>query len=392
MSLKPTDAVIVDAIRTPMARSRDGGFRHVRAEQLSACVIDALLARNPAVDPGSIDDLIWGCVNQTGEQGFNIARNAALLTRLPQLIPAQTVNRLCASSMTALHSAAQGIMSGCGETYIVGGVEHMGHVPMTQGLDPNPALSLHTTRAAMMMGATAELLARTHNISREEQDRFALRSHQRAHAARSEGRWAEQLIAVEGHDEHGFRCLIDSDEVIRSDTHPEALASLRPAFDPVQGTVTAGNASALSDGASALLVVSAARAQALGLEPMARVRAMSVTACDPAVMGLGPVTAVEKLLDETGLGVADIGLMELNEAFAAQALAVLKELQLLERLDSGINLEGGAIALGHPLGCSGARICTTLLHQMRQRDVRFGLATLCVGMGQGVATLFERLD
>jgi len=385
------EAVVIDAVRTPMGRSKGGMFRQVRADTLSAGVISALLQRNPAVDPAGIEDVIWGCVQQTLEQGFNIARFAALLTGIPHSVGAQTVNRLCGSSMSALHSAAMAIMTGNGQVFVVGGVEHMGHLPMTHGLDPNPALSRHVAKASGMMGLTAEALAQLHHIDRAAQDRFALRSHQRAYAAMGAGRFQAELVPMEGHGENGFPVLCERDEVIRADASLEALAALKPAFDPRSGTITAGNSSAVSDGASALLVTSLARARELGLEPMARIKAMAIAGVDPALMGYGPVPAVRKALARAGMGVADIDLWELNEAFAAQSLPVLKDLGLLGDLDSKVNLNGGAIALGHPLGCSGARISTTLLHQMRAGNRATGVATMCIGMGQGIATVFERV-
>jgi len=385
------EAVVIDAVRSPMGRSKGGMFRQVRAETLSAAMITALLQRNPGVDPGEIEDVIWGCVQQTLEQGFNIARFAALLTAIPHSAGAQTINRLCGSSMSALHSAAMAIMTGNGEVFVVGGVEHMGHVPMNHGLDPNPALSKHVAKASGMMGLTAELLARQHRIGREAQDQFALRSHRNAWAAREQGRFRAELVPVEGHDERGFSAVFDYDEVIRGDTSLEALAALKPAFDPRHGTITPGNSSAVSDGASALLVMSRDRARALGLEPMAKVKAMATAGVDPSIMGYGPVPAVRKVLARAGMKIEDIDLWELNEAFAAQSLPVLKDLKLLDQLDAKVNLNGGAIALGHPLGCSGARIATTLLHQMKAGGRQTGVATMCIGLGQGIATVFERV-
>ena len=385
------DVVIVDAVRTPMGRSKGGMFRNVRAEALSAAVINALLERNPQVDPSEIEDVIWGCAQQTLEQGFNIARFASLMTAIPHTASAQTINRLCGSSMSALHSAAMSIMTDNGEVFVVGGVEHMGHVPMTHGLDPNPEMSKHSAKAAGMMGITAEVLAKMHGITRQAQDQFALRSHQKAAEARAEGRFRDEIVSVEGHDEKGFSVMFDYDEVIREDTSLESLSALKPVFDPKGGTVTAGNSSAISDGASALLVMSRDRARSLGLQPMARVRAMATAGVDPSIMGYGPVPAVKKVLDRAQMKLRDIQLWELNEAFAAQSLPVLKDLQLRNDADTKVNLNGGAIALGHPLGCSGARITTTLLHQMKSGDRETGVATMCIGMGQGIATVFERV-
>ncbi|MDX2493708.1 MAG: acetyl-CoA C-acyltransferase FadA [Desulfuromusa sp.] len=383
-------AVIVDAVRSAMGRSKNGSFRNVRAEELSAQLMEGILERNPQVNPAEIEDVIWGCVQQTLEQGFNIARNAAILTRIPKEVSAQTVNRLCGSSMTALHMAAQGIMSGQGEIYIVGGVEHMGHVAMTHGVDFNPGYSKVAAKASGAMGLTAEMLGLMHKISREDQDKFALRSHQRAIAATKSGKLSEEIIPIQGHDADGVPYMVKDDEVARADANLEALGKLRPVFNPRGGTVTAGNSSALSDGASCLLVMSEDKAKELGLEIMGVVKSMAATGCDPSIMGYGPVPATKKALKRAGLKIEDIELWELNEAFAAQSLPVLKDLGLLEKADEIVNPNGGAIALGHPLGCSGARIVTTLLHEMKRRDNKFGVATMCIGIGQGVATVIER--
>jgi acetyl-CoA acyltransferase len=383
-------AVIVDAARTAMGKSKNGSFRNVRAEELSAKLMQAVLDRNPKVDPSQIDDVIWGCVQQTLEQGYNIARNAALRTSIPKEVPAQTVNRLCGSSMTALHMAAQGVMSGEGEIYMVGGVEHMGHVPMTHGVDFNPEFSKVASKASGSMGLTAEMLATMHKISREDQDKFALRSHQRAVEANKSGRFNDEIIPIEGHDENGFPYMFKNDEVAREDANLESLNSLRAVFNPRGGTVTAGNSSALSDGASCLLVMSEDKAKELGLEIMAYVKSMAASGCDPAIMGFGPVPASKKALAKAGLKVEDIELWELNEAFAAQSLPVINALGLSEKADDIINVNGGAIALGHPLGCSGARIVGTLIHEMKKRGNKLGVATMCIGLGQGVATVLER--
>jgi len=385
------EVVIVDAVRTPMGRCRGGMFRNTRAEELSARLMNALLERNPDVDPSDIEDIVWGCVNQTLEQGMNIARNAALLTDIPRTVAAQTVNRLCGSSMQAIHTAATSIMTGNGDVFMVGGVEHMGHVAMNHGIDLNPAISHHTAKASGMMGLTAEMLGRQHGITREAQDRFAVRSHQRAHAATLEGRFKNQIVAMEGHDAEGRLKQFDYDEVIRSDCNYEGFSKLSPVFDPVNGTVTAATSSALSDGASAMLMMSADKAKALGLNVMAKVRSMAVSGCDAAIMGYGPVPAVQKALKRADLQVSDIDLFELNEAFAAQSLPVIKDLGLMDQMDDKVNLNGGAIALGHPLGCSGTRISGTLLHLMQEKDAELGVATMCIGFGQGIATVFERV-
>jgi acetyl-CoA acyltransferase len=385
------EVVIVDCIRTPMGRSKAGVFRHVRAEALSAHLMQQLLVRNPNLDPQLIEDIIWGNVKQTKEQGFNIARNAQLLTDIPKSTGAVTVNRLCGSSMQALHDATTNIMAGQGDVFLVGGVEHMGHVPMMYDVDFDPALSKFISRAAGNMGLTAELLGKQHGISREQQDAFAARSHQRAHQATVDGRWANEIVATQGHDPMGALTLVEHDEVIRPETSVETLAKLRPVFDPANGTVTAGTSSALSDGASAMLVMSAERAKALGLTPRAKIRGMAVAGCDPSTMGYGPVPATKKALKRAGLSLADIELAEFNEAFAAQALSCIRALDLEDKADDMINLNGGAIALGHPLGCSGTRITGTLLNLMEQRDVNIGLATMCIGLGQGIATVIERV-
>ncbi|WP_312240877.1 acetyl-CoA C-acyltransferase FadA [Pantoea sp.] len=383
--------VIVDALRTPMGRSKGGAFRHVRAEDLSARLMRELLNRNPALDPARLDDIVWGCVQQTLEQGFNIARNAALLAEIPHRVPAVTVNRLCGSSMQALHDAARAIMVGDAQACLIGGVEHMGHVPMSHGVDFHPGLSRTIAKGAAMMGLTAEMLARVHHISREQQDAFALRSHQRAAQATQRGDFAAEILPVWGHDADGVLKRFDYDEVIREEASLEGLAALKPAFDPVNGTVTAGSSSALSDGAAAMLVMSESRARELSLTPLARIKSMAVVGCDPSMMGYGPVPASQLALKRAGLTVDDIDVFEMNEAFAAQTLPCINDLGLRDRLDEKVNLNGGAIALGHPLGCSGARIATTLLNIMQRRDARFGLATMCIGLGQGIATVFERV-
>lgn len=385
------DVVVIDCIRTPMGRSKGGVFRNVRAETLSAHLMTKLLERNPNLDPSEIEDIIWGCVQQTKEQGFNIARNAQLLSPIPRSTGAVTVNRLCGSSMQALHDAVSGIMTGRGDTYMIGGVEHMGHVPMNYNIDFHPGIAKHTAKASGNMGMTAELLGRQNGISREMQDAFGARSHQKAHQAHLSGAWNKEIVAIEGHDATGKLSLIDHDEVIRPDTTIETLAGLRPVFDPVNGSVTAGTSSAISDGAAAMLIMSSARAKELGLAPRAKIKAMAVAGCDAAIMGFGPVPASQKALKRAGMSMDDIELAEFNEAFAAQALSCIKRLGWLDVYDEKVNLKGGAIALGHPLGCSGARISTTLINVMEDNDKSVGLATMCIGLGQGIATIFERV-
>ena len=391
MSLNPRDVVVIDCVRTPMGRAKNGCFRNVRAETLSATLIDALFERNPKLDPKEVEDVIWGCVNQTKEQGFNVARQISLLTRIPHESAAQTVNRLCGSAMSAIHTAAQAIMTGNGDVFVVGGVEHMGHVSMMHGVDPNPELSLYAAKASGMMGLTAEMLGKMHGITREQQDAFGERSHRLAHKATVEGNFKDEIIPMEGHDENGFLKVFTTDETIRPETTLESLAALRPAFNPKGGTVTAGTSSQITDGASCMIVMSAERAQALGLEPLAVIRSMAVAGVDPAIMGYGPVPATKKALKRAGMSIGDVDFVELNEAFAAQALPVLKDLKLLDQMEQKVNLHGGAIALGHPFGCSGARISGTLLNVMKQNNGTIGISTMCIGLGQGITTVFERV-
>ena len=388
-TLSPKDVVIVDGVRTAMGKSKNGMFRNVRADSMSAELVKALVKRNP-FDTKLVEDVIWGCVNQTLEQGLNIGRNVGLLAELPKTTAGQTVNRLCGSSMQALHTAAAQIMTGQGDVFIIGGVEHMGHVGMMHGADLNPEASKYYAKASNMMGLTAEMLGRMNNISRQEQDAFGVESHRRAWAATQAGRFDNEIVGIEGHDENGNLQLCTIDEVIRPDANLEAFQALRPVFDPKGGSVTAATSSALSDGASAMLIMSAQKAKDLGLTPRARIRSMAVAGCDAAIMGYGPVPATQKALKRAGMSLEDIQTIELNEAFAAQGLSVLKGLNLQDKLDI-VNLNGGAIALGHPLGCSGARITTTLLNVMEQQDTQIGLATMCIGLGQGIATIIERV-
>ncbi|WP_194437338.1 acetyl-CoA C-acyltransferase FadA [Vibrio fluminensis] len=390
MTIETRKVVIVDCLRTPMGRSKGGAFRNVRAEDLSAHLMKGILARNPQVNPSEIEDIYWGCVQQTLEQGFNVARNAALLAGLPIEVGAVTVNRLCGSSMQALHDGTRAIMTGDAEICLIGGVEHMGHVPMNHGVDFHPGMAKNVAKAAGMMGLTAEMLGKLHGIGREQQDAFAARSHARAHAATVEGRFKNEILPTEGHAADGTLMLLEDDEVIRPETSVEGLSQLRPVFDPANGTVTAGSSSALSDGASAMLIMSEEKAKQLGLPIRAYIKGMAIAGCDPSIMGYGPVPATQKALKRAGLTVADMDVVELNEAFAAQALPVAKDLGLLEVMDEKVNLNGGAIALGHPLGCSGSRISTTLINLMEAKDAKYGLATMCIGLGQGIATVFER--
>jgi acetyl-CoA acyltransferase len=380
-------AVVIDAARTPIARAHPekGFFRDVRADDLSADLMKALLERNK-LDPALVEDIHWGCVKQQNEQGFNVGRMAALIAGMPVEIGACTVNRLCGSSLQAIHQAAQSIAAGCEDVQIAGGVEHMHHIPMEVGFDVSPRFFFRHSQATMNMGVTAENLALRYRVSRREQDEWALRSHQRAAQATASGAFAREVVPTWSRDEEGRRKVMTVDQCIRPDTSLEALAALKPAFMPDGGTVTAGNSSPLNAGAAALLIMSEERARELGLKPRVRIRAMAVAGVDPSVMGIGPVPATHKALQRAGLKLEDIDLIEVNEAFAAQILAVLK---LLKANPEKVNVRGGAIAIGHPLGGSGARIAATLIHLMEDRKAKFGLATMCIGAGQGIATIFE---
>ncbi|HIF9324984.1 TPA: acetyl-CoA C-acyltransferase FadA [Photobacterium damselae] len=384
------NVVIVDAVRTPMGRSKNGVFRHVRADDLSAELMKAVFKRNPQLAPTMVDDIIWGCVQQTEEQGLNVARNAALIANIPVEVPATTVNRLCGSSMDALHIAARAIKAEDADMVLVGGVEHMGHVPMTKGINMNPSNDKTLAQASAMMGLTAEALGKIHKCTREEQDALGARSHRLAHQATLEGLFDNEIVPVMGHDENGIPFLVKHDEVIRPETTEETLAQLRPVFDPVNGTVTAGTSSALSDGASCLVVMSEEKALALGIKPRAKIISMATAGVPAAIMGYGPVPATSKALAKAQLTIHDMDYVEINEAFAAQSIPCLKDLDLWDVRDDKVNLHGGAIALGHPLGCSGARLITTLLNILEQKDGHYGLATMCIGMGQGIATVIER--
>ncbi len=385
-----SEAVIVDCVRTAIGRAHPerGVFRNVRSDDLATACVEALLERN-AIDPELIEDLVLGNTQQTGEQGMNAARNIAIMAGLPFSCGGTTVNRLCGSSLQSLNQAAHAIMAGFEDVQIVGGFEHMHHLPMDHGIDINPRLYKRTSRGALMMGVTAEFLAQTYDISREQQDAWALRSHQLAHEAHESGAMNREIVPAHGLDEQGQRILVTRDQCIRSDTSAEALAALPPVFLPKVGTVTAGNSSPLNDGAAAMLLMSRDRARELGLKPLVRVRATAVAGVEPSVMGTGPVPATQKALKRAGLSLSDIDLIEINEAFAAQVLACI---QMLEADAERINVRGGAIAIGHPLGASGARIATTLIHTMIDRNATFGLATMCIGLGQGIATIFERVD
>ncbi len=383
-------AVVIDCVRTPIGRAHKekGWFRDVRSDDLAVACIKAIVERTK-IDPNEIEDVLLGNTQQTGEQGLNAARAIGLMAGLSVATGGATINRLCGSSLQALNQASHAIAAGFEDVQIVGGLEHMQHLPMDHGLDINPKLFQQTSKGALMMGVTAEFLAQTQDISRADQDAFALRSHQRAAAAHAAGEFRREIVPVYARDEEGNRFLATGDQCVRPDTTLEALAALEPAFMPKVGTVTAGNSSPLNDGAAALLVMSEAKAKTLGLKPLVRVRATAVAGVEPSVMGTGPVPAVQKALQRASLKLSDIDLIELNEAFAAQALACIRMLGLDE---DKVNVRGGAIAIGHPLGASGARIATTLINTMCDRGANLGLATMCIGMGQGIATIFERVS
>ncbi|MDG2206727.1 MAG: acetyl-CoA C-acyltransferase [Pirellulales bacterium] len=383
-------AVVVECVRSPVgkANAETGFFRDVRSDDLAVSVVEGLLNRT-GIAPDEIEDCLLGNTQQQGEQGFCVARNVALMSGLSVETGGVTINRLCGSSLQAVNQGAHAIMSGFENVQIVGGLEHMQHIPMDKDIDINPKLFKRTSKGALMMGVTAEFLAQMHSISREAQDDFALRSHELAAAATADGHFKKEIVPVWGKNEEGERTLIDFDQSIRSDTSREALAKLKPAFMPGMGTVTAGNSSPMNDGAAALLIMSESKAESLGLTPIARIIATAVAGVDPCVMGTGPVPATHKALARAGLMLDDIDIIELNEAFAAQALACI---QMLEAKLDRVNVAGGAIAIGHPLGASGARIATTLIRNMIAREARYGLATMCIGVGQGIATIFERVE
>ena len=377
------EVVIVDGVRSPIGRgSKDKGYyKDLRADDLAVLCVRRLIERNPKLNPAEIEDVVWGCANQSGEQSFNIGRMIALLAGLPVEVAGTTLDRQCGSGLQAINFAAQAIMTGAGEVAIAGGVEHMTHIPMGAGLSPNEKLLDMFPRDMFFMGLTAERLAEMYKISRRDSDAFALRSNQRAIAARE--RFKEEIVPIK----LGDGSTVDIDQGPRADTSLEKLAALQPSFKP-DGQVTAGNSSQISDGAAAVLLMSAERARALGLTPMARIVATAVAGVRPEIMGWGPVPAIRKVMGRAGLALKDIDLFEINEAFAVQVLACNTELRIDEEK---LNVNGGAVALGHPLGCSGARLTVTLTHEMRRRGARLGVVSMCIGMGQGIATVVERL-
>ncbi|HUV70734.1 MAG TPA: thiolase family protein [Terracidiphilus sp.] len=392
------EAVLVSAVRTPVGRAPKGALSTTRPDDLAAIALGGALERVPGLSRAEIDDVILGCAQPEGEQAWNIARWAALRAGLPVEIPGATVNRLCSSGLEAIAIADQRIRSGGDRVVIAGGVESMSLLPFG-GLkpSPNPWMAEHYPASLLTMGLTAERVARRYGISREEQDVFAHESHTKALAAQVAERFGEELIpvtvttAVPGAKAGKpviTETMFSADEGLRADSSLEALAKLKPAFH-AKGTVTAGNSSQTSDGAAAAVLMEAGRARELGIEPIARLVAYAVTGCLPEEMGMGPVTAIPKALKRAGLRLDEIELIELNEAFAAQALAVMRVLGL----DAArVNVNGGAIALGHPLGCTGAKLTATLLAEMRRRKARYGMVTMCVGGGMGAAGIFERLD
>jgi len=397
------EPVIVDAVRTPVGRY-GGALKDVRPDDLAAVVIQELVRRN-RLDPQDIEDVIFGCSNQAGEDNRNVARMAVLLAGLPVSVAGQTVNRLCGSGLQAVVAAAHAIRAGEGEVFIAGGVESMTRAPFVMAKPerafPRGRVELYDSTIGwrfvnpklaqayppLSMGETAEVVAQRYGITRQEQDAFALESQRRAAQAIAEGRFREEIVPVVIARGEGEPLIVDADEPPRPDSTLERLAALPPAFKE-NGTVTAGNSSGINDGAAGALLMSAEAAAARGLAPRARVIGSAVAGVDPSTMGLGPVPATRKVLARTGLSIQDMDVIELNEAFAAQVLACVRELQIPpERL----NPNGGAIALGHPLGCSGARILTTLLYELERRGGRFGLATMCIGVGQGIAVVIERV-
>jgi acetyl-CoA acyltransferase len=390
------EAVIVSGARTAVGKSGRGALRTVRPDELAALVVKEALARAPGLDPAEVEDVIMGCAMPEGEQGLNLARIAAQRAGLPDTVAGVTVNRFCASGLQTIAMAAQQIMAGMAEVVVAGGAESMSMVPMSGNkFSPNPYLAQHDPAVYLSMGLTAENVARQHKVSREEQDAFALRSHQRALQAQAEGRFAPGIVPVEvelvslaaGGQRTAQTVTFAHDEGPRADTSAAALAKLKPVFH-VQGSVTAGNSSQTSDGAAAVVVMSRSKAEALGLKPRARFVSFAVGGVAPEVMGIGPVVAIPKALKLAGLNLSDIDLIELNEAFAAQALAVVRELGIdMEK----VNVNGGAIALGHPLGCTGAKLTVQILDELERTGGRYGLVTMCIGGGMGAAGIIERI-
>jgi acetyl-CoA acyltransferase len=378
------EAVILDCLRTPVGKAPKGTLRNTRPDDLAAIVIRSLLEKHPAIAPEEIDDVILGCAMPEAESGMNIARIAALRAGLPDSVPGITINRFCSSGLQAIAMAADRIRSGGAQIIIAGGAESLSMIPMAGNkFAPNPWMVDHLPQIYMGMGLTAEQVQKKYGITREDADQFAYRSHQHALRAQAEGKFDDELVPVPVNGSGMFT----KDEGPRADTSPEALAKLKPVFQS-DGTVTAGNSSQTSDGAAAAIVMSDKKAEALGLRPMARFVSFAVAGVPPEIMGIGPVVAIPKALALAGLKKEEIGVIELNEAFAVQALAVIRKAGLdLDR----VNPNGGAIALGHPLGCTGAKLTATILREMHRKDTRYGMVTMCVGGGQGAAGIFENL-
>ncbi len=391
------EAVIVSAVRTAVGRSGKGMFSNTRPEDLAAAAVHGALERVPALEPTMLEDVIFGCALPEGEQGWNIARYIALRSQLPVEIPAVTVNRLCASGLEAIAQAAMRVQTGAAQAVLAGGVESMSLIPMSGNKpSPNPWLAEHYPASLLTMGLTAERVATRYNVSREDQDAFALESHRRALAAQAENRFADEIIPVtvvrntlsgKAGQTISQQTTLTVDEGPRADTSLDALAKLKPAFK-ANGSVTAGNSSQTSDGAAATIVMRAARAKELGLKPLARFVGYATAGCLPEEMGAGPIYAIPKVLRQCSMQLEQIDRVELNEAFAAQSLAVIRELGLDP---VRVNVNGGAIALGHPLGCTGSKLTATLLNELRRSGSRYGMVTMCVGGGMGAAAIFENL-
>ncbi len=383
----PLNVAVVSAVRTAVGRAGKGTLRSTRPDDLAAVALREALARVKGLAPESVDDVILGCAMPEAEQGLNVARNAVFLAGWPDTVPGLTVNRFCSSGLQAIVHAAQAIQCGLAEVVVAGGVESMSMVPMGGNkISLNPKLSDTFPEAYIGMGHTAERVARKFDVTREAQDRFAVGSHRKAAAAQDAGKFADEMVAVEPRLFGGSAAVaFQTDELIRRDTTPEALAKLPPSFSQ-GGTVTAGNSSPLSDGAAASVLVSDKLLKKLGAKPLARLRGFAVAGVPPDIMGIGPVPAIRKLLVQTGLALRDIDLFEINEAFAAQAVYCQRELGIA---DDRLNVNGGAIALGHPLGCTGAKLAATLIYELRRRKARFGVVSMCVGGGMGAAGLFE---
>jgi acetyl-CoA acyltransferase len=392
------EAVIVAAVRTAVGKAVKGTSRNVRPDDLAAAVIAELLRRTQGkLDPARVDDVILGCAFPEGDQGLNVARPVGLRAGLPVDVPAMTINRFCSSGLQAIAIASERILADGADVIIAGGVESMSAVPMTGfAFSPNPWMAEHQPQVYMSMGLTAERVAEAFDVSRQAQDEFAFHSHRKAAAAQAAGRFHEEIVPFEfeevkpGGDGLMVRemMVLDKDEHLRADTTIEKLAKLKPVFQQ-GGTVTAGNSSPLSDGASAVVVMEAGRAVEMGLEPLARFVGFNVAGVAPEIMGIGPVAAVPRLLRRTQMRLSDIDLIELNEAFASQAVAVIRKLEFNPEI---VNVNGGAIALGHPLGCTGAKLTTQLLHEFARRKARYGMVTMCIGGGMGAAGLFENLN